>query len=182
MFFAFCTTEMHKVPKTIKTRCHAFDLKPVATKEIEKLLNEVCFAEQIKPADGVVRAIAGRADGSVRQGLVFLSMVADCEDRRQALAVISEADEGGTEVIELCRALMKNCSFTVAKEIVGRMEAENMEGVRIAVLNYFAKVLLGSKSAKKDQYILAILDEFSEPFRDYERKAPLLLALGRLLA
>lgn len=181
LFFVFCTTETHKVPKTIKTRCHAFDLKPVPVKEIETLLNEVCFAEQIKPASGVLRLLASKSEGSVRQALVHLSMVSGAKDKRQALSIISQADEEGNEVIEICRLLAKNASFPKMKEAVKALETDNMEGVRIAILNYFSSALMNSKSADKNQYFLAVLDEFSEPFRDYERKAPLLLALGRLL-
>lgn len=181
LFFAFCTTETGKVPRTIKTRCQWFLLKAIPLKAIEQLLDEVCFAEQIKPATGVLRAIANKADGSVRQALVYLNMVQDLDDKKEALQVISQAEESGNEIIQLCRALAKNCSFREAVDVVTAIETTNMEGVRILILNYFSKALMGAKSSKRENYYLAILDEFSEPFREYEGKAPVLLALGRLL-
>lgn len=181
LFIAFCTTESNKVPRTIKTRCHAFDLKPVPIKIIEQLLDEICFAEQIKPPQGSLRAIAGKSDGSVRQALVYLSQTEACKTKKSVLRVLDFPDEEGDKAIELCRALMSKTSFQDCKKIVADMEGDNMEGIRILVVNYTAKVLLNNTAPKKDAYLLAILDEFSEPFLDYEKKAPLLLALGRLL-
>ena len=181
LFIAFCTTELNKVPRTIKTRCHAFDLKPVSIKTIEKLLDEICFAEQIQPPNGSLRAIASKADGSVRQALVYLSQSETCATKKQVLQVLDHPDETGDKAVELCRALMRRSSFSECKKIVSEIEGDNMEGIRILIVNYTAKVLINSKGSKKDSYLVAILDEFSEPFRDYEKKAPLLLALGRLL-
>ena len=39
IYFVLCTTEDSKVPKTIKTRCHQYDLKPVGEEEIHELLS-----------------------------------------------------------------------------------------------------------------------------------------------
>lgn len=181
LFIAFCTTETGKVPKTIKTRCHAFNLKPVSIKEIEQLLDEICFAEQIKPPRQALRAIASKADGSVRQALVYLSQTRACKTKKAVLKILDEPDVAGEEGIALCRALMSGASFGKCKKIVAEMEGDSMEGIRILVVNYTAKVLLSSKTKSKDMHMLSILDEFSEPFRDYEKKAPLLLALGRVL-
>ncbi len=181
LYIAFCTTEAGKVPRTIKTRCHSFDLKAVNTKEIEQLLDVVCFAEQLKPPSGALRILASKADGSVRQGLVYLSMIRGCKDKKQVLEVLEEVDVGGVEIIELCRAIAKAEKFSKIKVLVADLEIGNMESVRIAIVNYFSKALIGAKNEKKEEYFLAVLDEFSEPFRDYEKKAPMLLALGRLL-
>ena len=181
LYIAFCTTEVYKVPKTIKTRCVTFDLKPVAIKEIENLLDVICYAEQLKPPAGSCRIIAGKADGSVRQALVYLSVIAGCKNKKQVLQALEQEDLGGEAVMLLCKTLISGSEFKEVKNIVAKIDADGMEGVRIAIINYAAKVLLTTKSSKKEMYMLAILDEFSEPFRDYERKAPLLLALGRLL-
>lgn len=177
LFFAFCTTETHKVPKTIKTRCHSYDLKPVPAKEIEKLLEAVTSEEQLAMDRTLPRVISQRADGSVRQALVFLSMVKDCKSKKKALQVLDETDVG-PDAIKLCRVLMQGANFDAARKIVAAMDDGPMEGVRIVILNYFSKVLAGGKNAEA---CMAVLEEFSEPFRDYERKAPLYLALGRLL-
>ena len=179
LFFAFCTTETHKVPKTIKTRCHSYDLKAVPAKEIQELLEAVTSEEQLAIERTLPQVISRRAEGSVRQALVYLSMVKDCKSKKKALQLIDETDTISPDAIKLCRALMQGCSFDQVRKIVAGMEDGSMEGVRMTVLGYFTKVLQGG--GRNTEACLGILEEFSEPFREHERKAPLLLALGRLL-
>lgn len=181
LFIVFCTTESGKVPKTIKTRCHSFDLKPIPIKTLEKLVDKVADREEINLPAGGSRLIANKADGSARQALVYLSVSRSCKNKKQLLSVLDEVDEKQDDVIKLCRLLISNTNFLEASKVVANLETQNMESVRIVVLNYVSSVLLKTKSEDKAMHLLSILDEFSEPFRDYEKKAPLLLALGRLL-
>jgi len=185
LYIAFCTTEAGKVPRTIKTRCHAFDLKLVPTKEIVKFLDEIIFAEGEDKArqlsDSSLRAIANKAAGSVRQALVYLSMTMHCETKAQVLETLDEADEGTEEVFRIVQAVVANAPFMRVKKMIADLETVNCEGVRIVIVNYTTKVLLNTKDKKKCGWLLNILDEFAEPFVEYDKKAPLLLAVGRLL-
>lgn len=181
LYIAFCTTEPGKVPRTIKTRCHVFDLKPVPIKEIEQLLDEVCFAEQIKTPEGVLRIVASKSGGSVRQALVYLSMIGGCKTKKQVLAILDQADEGGNREFDIARAIVSGDSFMKVKDMIGELDADNCEGIRIITMNYAAKVLMGTKDKKKAGWLLEVMDEFSESFNEDEKKAPLLLAVGRLL-
>lgn len=180
LYIAFCTTEGNRVPKTIKTRCHTFNLKAAPTKEIEQLLDEICFAEQIKVPS--LRLIAAKADGSVRQALVYLSMCNGAEDKAEVLRILEEADELGPIQMQICRAIVGNKSFWEVLKLIGELEDDNVESIRFLILGYSAKVLLGmKKNQKKAAWILEIMDEMSEPFNPALKKAPLILAAGRLL-
>lgn len=182
LYIVFCTTEASKVPKTIKTRCHTFNLQSIPIKDICKLLEDVAFAEQQRIDGSSIRAIANKADGSARQALVYLSMCNGTETKAEVLAILDEADEAGDLPIEICRALVANKSFWEVLEMIHELENDNVEGIRILVMNYTAKVLLGMKKGnKKAGWMLQILEEMSEPFNPSLKKAPLILAAGRLL-
>lgn len=185
LFIAFCTTEAGKVPRTIKTRCQCFDLKPVPAKEIVQLLDELIFADGLegktKMTSDILRAIAGKADGSVRQAIVYLQAVLHCKSRKEAMAVLDTVDETSDEAFTIVRAIVNNTSFMKVKNMIGELEGDNVEGIRIITMNYAAKALVGSKDKDKVRWLLEVMDEMSEPFNPVEKKAPLLLAAGRLL-
>lgn len=183
LYIAFCTTESTKVPRTIKTRCQCFDLKPVPTKEIEQLIDEVLFAEHSKTKLGSneLRAIASKADGSVRQALVYLQATMHCKNRKEVMATLDSVDEQSDEAFAIVRAIVNNTSFMKVKNMIGELEGDNVEGIRIITMNYAAKALMGTKDKDKVGWLLEVMDEFSEPFDPTQKKAPLLLAAGRLL-
>jgi len=185
LFIAFCTTEAGKVPRTIKTRCQAFDLKPVGAKEIAGLLDEILFAEGLesktKLGGDSLRAIAAKSNGSVRQAIVYLQSVLHCKSKSEVLKVLDSVDEQGDEVFEIVRAIVNQASFMKVKNMIGELEGDNVEGVRIVTMNYAAKALLGTKEKDKAGWLLEVMDEMSEPFDSNLKKAPLLLAVGRLL-
>ena len=64
--FVFATTEVHKVPMTILSRCQRFDFRRIAVDEIIKTLSAIAKAEQITIDGESLMIIAKRADGSLR--------------------------------------------------------------------------------------------------------------------
>lgn len=180
MLWFFCTTELSKVPTTIKTRCAAFGLREVDTTSLRRLLTDVCRAEHIKLAVGIEDHLIRSSHGSPRQLLVNLALVRDAPNRKEAVELLRVVEEGDA-TIELCRFLLKGGSWSTAMKIYDKLKANSPEGVRIIVCNYMASVLKGTTSDDKAQGILQVLDAFSEPFNNSENSAPLLLAIGRAL-
>jgi len=70
--FVFATTEVHKIPVTILSRCQRFDFKLIPTARLAEHLDGILKAEAIKAAPDAVRLIARQAAGSVRDGLSLL--------------------------------------------------------------------------------------------------------------
>ncbi|MFH0804636.1 MAG: DNA polymerase III subunit gamma/tau [Patescibacteria group bacterium] len=75
VLFILATTEIHRVPDTIISRCQRFDFRRVGTVDLVKRLRTVAAAEQITLEDGLLENIARRADGSVRDAEVLLAQV-----------------------------------------------------------------------------------------------------------
>jgi DNA polymerase-3 subunit gamma/tau len=73
--FIFATTEVHKVPVTILSRCQRYDFKLIRTSEIAARLRHVLEAENMKADDEAVRIIAREAAGSMRDAMSLLDQV-----------------------------------------------------------------------------------------------------------
>jgi DNA polymerase-3 subunit gamma/tau len=73
--FIFATTEVHKIPVTILSRCQRFDFKLISTARLTDHLTGVLKAEKIDADTDAVRVIARQAAGSVRDGLSLLDQV-----------------------------------------------------------------------------------------------------------
>ena len=74
--FIFATTEIHKIPPTIISRCQCLKFNRIPDKDIEKLLIYICQKEQIKFDEKTIPAITKMANGSVRDSLTILDQIA----------------------------------------------------------------------------------------------------------
>jgi DNA polymerase-3 subunit gamma/tau len=70
--FIFATTEVHKVPVTILSRCQRYDFKLIPTQLIAKRLRYVLGEEKIEADDAAVALVAREAAGSMRDGMSLL--------------------------------------------------------------------------------------------------------------
>ncbi len=73
--FIFATTEPHKVPRTIISRCQAFDFRRISPEPIAAHLSHIAAALQVEISPEAVALIAHRANGGMRDALVMLEQV-----------------------------------------------------------------------------------------------------------
>jgi len=77
--FILCTTEAHKVPATIQSRCQRFDFRRLASEEIAAHLAMVCKKEKIAGEPGALALVARLGNGSMRDALSLLDrLMAAC--------------------------------------------------------------------------------------------------------
>ncbi len=70
--FILCTTETHKVPATIQSRCQRFDFRPIPSKLIAAHLKAVCKVEGAEADDELLHMVARLGNGSMRDALSLL--------------------------------------------------------------------------------------------------------------
>jgi len=73
--FIFATTEYHKIPDTILSRCQQYDFRLIPSKELIVHLRKVADADGIKVSDEVLSRIARAAEGSARDALSLFDQV-----------------------------------------------------------------------------------------------------------
>lgn len=72
VIFILATTEAHKIPVTILSRCQRYDFKRISVETIVDRLRELMAEEQIEAEDKAVRYLAKAADGAMRDALSLL--------------------------------------------------------------------------------------------------------------
>lgn len=72
LIFVLATTEAHKIPLTILSRCQRYDFKRISVETIAARLRELLDQEGIEAEDRALHYIARQADGALRDGLSLL--------------------------------------------------------------------------------------------------------------
>ncbi len=88
VFFSLCTTNIKKVPKTIRTRCQEYTLKDVRVDDLRDLLDEVADAEDISLPKGGIELICRQSEGSPRRALTYLSQSAGCTTKEEIADIL----------------------------------------------------------------------------------------------
>lgn len=78
--FILATTEIHKVPATIVSRCQRYDFRRIKTEDIAKRLLYIAEQENIKLTDEGAFLIARLADGGMRDAISLLDQCSVCTD------------------------------------------------------------------------------------------------------
>lgn len=73
--FIFATTEIHKVPVTIRSRCQRYDFRLIPQQVITTRVREILGHEAIDADDGAVAIVAREAAGSMRDALTLLDQI-----------------------------------------------------------------------------------------------------------
>ena len=76
LLFILATTELHKVPATILSRCQRFSFRRISQEDIAARLQYVAYQEDIDLVDSAARILARLADGGLRDGLSLLDQCA----------------------------------------------------------------------------------------------------------
>lgn len=73
--FIMATTEAHKIPQTILSRCQRFDFRRISTRSITERLALICEREGVQAEDEALWVIARQGDGSMRDSQSLLDQV-----------------------------------------------------------------------------------------------------------
>ena len=106
VLFILATTELHKIPDTIKSRCTMLRFQKASDDEILTALKRILDAEKIKYKDEDLLLIANRADGSFRDAVKILEQA--CQSGKLDLTVIENilASKNEAQILLLLEAVM----------------------------------------------------------------------------
>jgi DNA polymerase III subunit gamma/tau len=120
--FIFATTEVHKVPATILSRCQRFEFRRISAAEIVSTLAAIASKEKVDIDDATLDLIARRADGSLRDSQsIFDQVVSYCdgkvrvEDVRSLLKIVD--DEFYFRVSEAVASKDAGAGFKIVDEV-----------------------------------------------------------------
>ncbi len=106
VIFIFATTEPHKIPATIHSRCQRYDFRRVGAEQLMEHLAKICTAENIPFEKSALMLVARKAEGSVRDSLSLLDQV--CSFCRESLTEKEVRSVLGLVGTDVYREIMKN--------------------------------------------------------------------------
>ncbi|MCR5035035.1 MAG: DNA polymerase III subunit gamma/tau [Clostridia bacterium] len=106
--FILATTEVHKLPATVLSRCMRLDFRRVPESVLIRGMEDICAKIGIDVTEDALRIIAANADGSVRDGLSILDQCISGRDNQVTAEEVLEflgasGDEDFIEITELVR-------------------------------------------------------------------------------
>lgn len=143
--FILCTTETHKVPATIISRCQRFDFKRIGVTDVVKKLAYIANEEKIIIDRSILEAIARNADGHMRDAESLLGQVVSIGGkeitREEADLVIPRSDMD--EVINFIN-LIGNKDAAGGIRLINRMvdDGVDLKTFLNDVIEIFRKILL----------------------------------------
>lgn len=158
--FILATTEVHKLPQTILSRCQRFDFHRIPPRAIADRLLYVASQEGVTLSDGAALLAASVADGALRDALSLLD---------RCIAISSDIDEDvvrsaaglarKTYLFELANCVI-NKDTAKALEIVNRLYGESKDMARLCdeLLSHFRTLML-IKSVKNPRDIIIMADD-----------------------
>lgn len=129
--FILATTEPHKVPETVISRCQRFDFGRVGQGELVGRLAQIGAAEGFEIEEGVLEAIAGQADGGFRDAIGLLDQLAavsskvTLSDARELLSLSAD---------ETAEVLVRSVAGSSLEDALGALSSFRAEGGEVKVL------------------------------------------------
>src|SRR5687767_3610986 len=159
--FIMATTEKHKVPETILSRCQQFEFRTIATAKILERLKLIAKTEQISIPDDALREIARTGDGSMRDAQSALDQVISFagtkikkEDVEMALGVAGA--DILTRVIDSIATNDPAAAITVVDDIV--MRGHDLRNFCRDLLAHFRDLLVTKVSGNEELLESAVCD------------------------
>jgi len=181
-YWFFCTTEISKVPETLKTRCTVFNLLPAKKADIVALLERVESKELFQTSESVLKLIARESHGSYRRALSLLTKCAGLVYTEDAAELLASVEVDDAEIKDLCQLLVQGKPhWAEAVALVKRMKGKNAESIRIVVCTYIESVLFNTSEDSRAGYLCEVLDAFAEPYPPVNGLYPVLMSLGRVV-
>lgn len=160
VIFILATTEVHKLPQTIRSRCQRFDFHRIPPKAIADRVEYVVSQENAEITESAALMLASVADGALRDALSLLdsclavSSHIDEEIVRNAAGLVSK-----TYLFELATAII-NKNPTKSLEIIDRLYSESKDMARLCdeLVEHFRALML-IKTIKNPRDILIMSDD-----------------------
>lgn len=167
--FILATTEPHKIPKTIQSRCMNFSFLTLTEAEIEGQIIEVAKKEKITLEKEAASLIAKKAEGAMRDALVLLDKAAayagEKINKETVLKIIGGVDEN--EILKIINSLDNADLANAVAQLDTLLKAGKSENSIInAFIDNFKQILLkistGEPNLFKKLNKTKILEIFSE--------------------
>lgn len=171
VIFILATTEVHKLPATILSRCQRFDFKRIQPETMAVRLKQVADAEGMTLADDAAVLIARIADGALRDGLSILDQCAG-RSRTITAELVSEVAglAGRASLYRLSDAVL-NGQSNDAMAIISQLHENSydMERLCVEMISHFRNFMVVKTVKKSRELIICTDDEYKSMAESAEK-------------
>ena len=188
IIFIFATTELHKVPATIKSRCQQFSFRLIPLDIIKKTLAKACEEMGVQAEDEALFWIAKESTGSLRDAYTLLDQVVAFSDGHLRAEVIRQ--KLGLIGLDTINALAESCVRGAVNEALAQVDGILERGISIEqfiidLAGYYRSLLLLKNGIEREALLGYAPDRFSREVLEtltgpqIERAVSLLLEVYR---
>lgn len=169
VIFILATTEPHKIPATIHSRCQRFDFRGVSVPEMIKRLDTIIEEEGISISREAVKVIAESAEGGMRDAISLLDQVESYTDKKIIIDDVHaiKGTVSNEKLLEICESIYLNNSVEAIR-ILDELISSGKEAPRLVenLIKFYRDMLIfkNTNTSEDDQIIFSNKDfiELSE--------------------
>lgn len=163
VIFILATTEVHKLPATILSRCQRFDFKRIQPETMAVRLKQVADIEGLTLHDDAAILIARIADGALRDGLSILDQCAGRSKDITSTLVSEVAGLAGREAMYQLSDCIASRDSSSAMQIISDLyqNSYDMERLCVEMINHFRNFLVTKTVRKSRELIICTDDEYN---------------------
>ncbi len=160
VIFILATTEVHKLPATILSRCQRFDFKRIQPETMSVRLKQVAELEGMELSDDAAVLIARIADGALRDGLSILDQCAGRSKKIDSALVSEVAGLAGREALYKLTDCINNNDSSSAMTIISELyqNSYDMERLCVEMINHLRNFLI-VKTVKDSRGLIICTDD-----------------------
>lgn len=162
VIFILATTEIHKVPATILSRCQRYDFNKLSVEEIGEALMYIADCEDIELSLSAAKTIAGLADGAMRDATSILDTClshGNAIDDEIVCATVGISKQ--EDILSLADAII-NKDMPVALQSILRLEQASVDIKRLCeeLMTHFRNLLLANFNGSTNQLLNISQEKF----------------------
>jgi DNA polymerase-3 subunit gamma/tau len=164
VIFILATTEVHKLPATILSRCQRFDFKRIQPETMAVRLKQVAGFEGFELTDDAAILIARIADGALRDGLSILDQCAGRNNTIDSELVAEVAGLAGTQSLHELAGAVRDRDSSHAMSVISQLYANSydMERLCVEMINHFRNYLIVKTVRDSRGLIICTDNEYDE--------------------
>ncbi|MDP2683798.1 MAG: DNA polymerase III subunit gamma/tau [bacterium] len=184
VIFIMATTEIHRVPETIISRCQRFDFKRVSVEELVKRMSLIATEEGVQVEDALLENVAHRSEGSVRDAEVLLTQLISLGEKEITLekAELIIPRSSINQIVELFEQLVSDKrgeAITLISKLIE--DGVNIQDFTKDLIDFMRRILiLKSSGSIKELEILSIDENKLKQIKKITEKLTLAKIIGMI--
>jgi len=171
--FILATTEFHKLPDTIVSRCQRFDFQKVSLIKIVERLKRIAKKEKVEIDDNILEIIAYRSEGCVRDAESLMSQLLSVGDKKitlkKASLVIPPTETG--KIIDFLKGIFKKDEkgvINIINDILNK--GGDLEQFISDIIDFLRKVLFFKMGLEKENIQWQIDEKIEKDIKEFAKE------------